>query len=204
MRVVDRLFQFGVFLTVIWFVGLGAWWLGSTLSSDAIGLALGVIFGIVAALPGSLLALAAGRRSVPAQLPAQQWPPSPPVIVITGSTPAALPSREQPLLVDHWSEPQAQEWRDVRPEGQRNNTDTAMIDRERREILTPGQYYARERERQAQQAPRVIEGEVQPQRSSPAHSSERVYLPTGEPEHVYRERMRREAQSDAEGGWYDD
>lgn len=175
MRWVDRLFQFGVFLTVIWFVGLGAWWLGTQLSSDAIGLALGLIFGIVGVLPGALLALSVGRRSSHVQPPAQQWPPSPPVIVITGSAPTALPSSERALLADHWSQsqPQVQPWRDARPEGQRSNTDTAMFDRETHEILTPEQWRAR----QAQQAPRVID--AQPQRTSPA------------------------AQSDAEGGWYD-
>lgn len=176
MRVIDRLFQFLVFLTVIWFVSLGAWWLGTQLSSDAIGLALGVIFGILAALPGGLLALTAGRRSAPAQPAAQQqWPPAPPVIVIAGNAPAALPGGERALLPDHWSQsqPQAQQWRDVRPEGRRSNTETAYFDREAHEILAPEQW----RERQAQQVPGVID--AQPQRTSPP------------------------AQSDAEGGWYD-
>lgn len=105
--VLDRLIRVGIVLTVLWLLGLGAWWVGSKLSSDAIGLALGVIFGTMASLPGAVLVLLARRRE--AERPAQQWhaqPPQPPVIVITGSTPPLLPrERDESIIVDPWGRP---------------------------------------------------------------------------------------------------
>lgn len=44
------------------FIGVMAWRIGERLSADAIGMALGVLFGIVAGLPVALLVLAANRR----------------------------------------------------------------------------------------------------------------------------------------------
>ena len=107
MQAIDRLIRVGIVLTVIWFVGLGAWWVGSKLSSDAIGLALGVIFGTMASLPGAVLVLVARRRE--AERPPQQWQaqqPQPPVIVITGSTLPALPrERDFSVILDAWGRP---------------------------------------------------------------------------------------------------
>ncbi|MBW7883287.1 MAG: hypothetical protein H3C34_11750 [Caldilineaceae bacterium] len=42
--------------------GLFAWQIGSRLSPDAIGLAIGVVFGVLAGIPAALLVLASGRR----------------------------------------------------------------------------------------------------------------------------------------------
>jgi hypothetical protein len=39
-----------------------AFWIGTRLSADAIGLAVGVVFGVLASIPASLLVIAAGRR----------------------------------------------------------------------------------------------------------------------------------------------
>ena len=107
MQAIDRLIRVGIVLTVIWFVGLGAWWVGSKLSSDAIGLALGVNFGTMASLPGAVLVLVARRRE--AERPPQQWQaqqPQPPVIVITGHTAPALPyERDESAIADAWGRP---------------------------------------------------------------------------------------------------
>ena len=108
MQAIDRLIRVGIVLTVIWFTGLGAWWLGNKLSSDAVGMALGVLFGILAFAPGAILvAVADNRRSREAQ--AQQLrpqQPQPPVIVITGSTLPALPrERDFSVILDAWGRP---------------------------------------------------------------------------------------------------
>jgi hypothetical protein len=88
-----------VFLGALLLLGVAAWRVGNALSSDAIGLALGVIFGVMASLPGALLVLVAARRQAareetspsrahhyggyPGGYPA--FPPQPPVIVVTGA-----------------------------------------------------------------------------------------------------------------------
>jgi hypothetical protein len=50
------------FGAVLLFLGGAAWQIGSSLSSDALGMLLGVVFGIVAGLPAALLVMASGRR----------------------------------------------------------------------------------------------------------------------------------------------
>lgn len=88
-----------VFLGGLLLLGVAAWRVGNALSSDAIGLALGVVFGVMASLPGALLVLVAARRQAareeaapprasyyggyPGAHPA--FPPQPPVIVVTGA-----------------------------------------------------------------------------------------------------------------------
>lgn len=87
-------------LCALVFVGITGWQLGGRLSSDAIGMALGVLFGIMAGIPAALMVLAARRHEEPEfdeprrsrrqqqqhgygaypQFPQQQ----PPVIVVTG------------------------------------------------------------------------------------------------------------------------
>jgi hypothetical protein len=52
---------------VMFVVGACAWHVGETLSSDAISLALGVLFGTLAGLPVALLVLASERRDRPAE-----------------------------------------------------------------------------------------------------------------------------------------
>jgi hypothetical protein len=49
-------------LSVLLFVGVAAWRIGERLSADAIGMALGVLFGVLAGLPVALLVLASNRR----------------------------------------------------------------------------------------------------------------------------------------------
>lgn len=66
-----------------------AWALGNALSSDAIGLALGVVFGVMASLPGAILVLVAARRRQPERDPF--YPP--PRVVYEPPTP---PSRQLP------------------------------------------------------------------------------------------------------------
>lgn len=51
-----------ILLGVLGLAGVGAYGVGSILSSDAVGLLLGVIFGVLATLPGALLAYVAQNR----------------------------------------------------------------------------------------------------------------------------------------------
>ena len=44
------------------FISVAAWRIGNRLSADAIGMALGVLFGVLAGLPVALLVLASNRR----------------------------------------------------------------------------------------------------------------------------------------------
>jgi len=50
-------------LCALVFVGTLGWRVGSSLSADAIGIAVGVVFGVLASIPAALLMLAASRRS---------------------------------------------------------------------------------------------------------------------------------------------
>jgi hypothetical protein len=51
-----------VVVGVLVFLGVATWHIAESLSSDAIGMALGVIFGVLAGLPAALVTFAAGRR----------------------------------------------------------------------------------------------------------------------------------------------
>ena len=53
-----RLFIFGCVV----FFALVAWRIGSQLSADAIGMAVGLLFGVLAGIPAALLVLASNRR----------------------------------------------------------------------------------------------------------------------------------------------
>jgi hypothetical protein len=93
-------------LAILICVGAAAWHVGEKLSSDALSMGLGILFGVLAGIPTALLLLAAGRRrsedgsrtetpsgrryppAAPMMTPAQ-----PPVIVITGSGAPAAPAR---------------------------------------------------------------------------------------------------------------
>lgn len=50
-------------LCVLVFVGVFAWFVGSKLSADAIGMGVGVVFGVLAGVPTALLLMASNRRS---------------------------------------------------------------------------------------------------------------------------------------------
>ena len=49
-------------LAALVFVGVAAWRIGGQLSSDALGMAVGLLFGIMAGVPTALLVMAANRR----------------------------------------------------------------------------------------------------------------------------------------------
>ena len=79
-------------------VGAGAWFVASRLSSDALGMIVGLMFGILAGVPAALLVLVANRRR-PAEEESPHgrggygtYPalPPPPVIVVTGGAPQQL------------------------------------------------------------------------------------------------------------------
>ncbi len=84
---------------ILIFVAVSAWRIGGSLSADALGMAVGVLFGVVAGLPAALLVMAAGRRrelereeqmerrsrgGVPAYYGGYPAP-QPPVIVLAGN-----------------------------------------------------------------------------------------------------------------------
>ena len=59
------------------FVGVLAWQIGSRLSTDAVGMAVGLIFGVLAGIPAALLVAASGRRRDPLDV---YSPPPPPTL----------------------------------------------------------------------------------------------------------------------------
>jgi hypothetical protein len=80
-----------IVLMALLFFGIVGWRIVDGLSSDAIGMGIGVIFGILAGVPMALLVLAASRREERRQArPAEfgmgypPYPQQPPVIVVTG------------------------------------------------------------------------------------------------------------------------
>jgi hypothetical protein len=93
-------------LAALIFVGIAAWRIAGQLSADALGMAVGVLFGVMAGVPTALMVMASGRRraaeeeettsrrrqqqAMP-QHPAYYggygpggYPPQPPVIVLAG------------------------------------------------------------------------------------------------------------------------
>jgi hypothetical protein len=91
------------------FVAVAGWRIGDRLSSDALGMGIGVLFGIVAGIPTALLLLASSKRRAEADdLPRAStqgrfpqngygypaFPQQPPVIVLAGNaTPGHLPTQ---------------------------------------------------------------------------------------------------------------
>lgn len=74
----------GYILLII--VAILVWRLGERLSTDALGLAIGIIFGCLAGIPGAILVLAANRqrdRHEPPAPVAYHQPP-PPIIIVAG------------------------------------------------------------------------------------------------------------------------
>ena len=86
-----------VVLSIAVFGGIMVWSIGNRLSADAVGMAVGVLFGIIAGLPVALLLLAAGRRRDAdadygrrpgrgmAAMQNGPYPQQPPVIVLAGA-----------------------------------------------------------------------------------------------------------------------
>ena len=97
-----------VMLAGLVMLGVFAWRLGESLSSDALGMAVGMVFGILAGIPAALLVLATSNRRrqeeedaraerydrysqrQDRQLPA--YPYQPPVIVVAGGGQAQQPA----------------------------------------------------------------------------------------------------------------
>ncbi|MFN8495360.1 MAG: hypothetical protein U0350_47620 [Caldilineaceae bacterium] len=92
-------------LILLVFIGVIAWRIGGSLSSDAVSMAVGVLFGIMAGIPTALLVLASDRRrneqaemrrepygrergpygGYPQNSGYLPYPQQPPVIVLTGA-----------------------------------------------------------------------------------------------------------------------
>ena len=93
-----------VILLLIIFVGAAGWSIGSRLSSDALGMSVGILLGVLAGLPVALLVLAAGRRGYRDDEPdypmayargqgGAHGQPQPPVIILAG--PGMAPQPQQ-------------------------------------------------------------------------------------------------------------
>lgn len=99
-------------------LGWMTWRLGSSLSSDALGMAVGVLFGVLAGIPSALLVLASGHRQarresgyydddddMPPSRPQLEQPHlyQPPIIVL--ATPREQQSSQSmPLITDRQQE----------------------------------------------------------------------------------------------------
>ena len=110
-------------LAALIFVAIAAWRIAGQLSADALGMAVGVLFGILAGVPTALLVMASGRRRAAEeetstrrrqsqgmpQHPAYYggygpgYPPQPPVIVL------AAPGMGQPGYPQGYGDPYGQQ-----------------------------------------------------------------------------------------------
>ena len=111
-------------LAALIFIGIAAWRIAGQLSADALGMAVGVLFGIMAGVPTALLVMASGRRRAAEeeesttrrrhsqamaqgmpQHPAYYggYPPQPPVIVL------AAPGMGQPGYSQGYGDPYGQQ-----------------------------------------------------------------------------------------------
>jgi len=61
-------------IALLIFVGFAGWHAGGLLSTDAIGMAVGIVFGVLASLPAALLLLAASRRNAQPESPVNNRP----------------------------------------------------------------------------------------------------------------------------------
>lgn len=88
-----------VVVTVVIVVGVFAWSIANRLSADAIGMALGLGFGVLASIPAALLVLVASRRRAPWEEEEEETARPPvgylpygnqsPVVVVTAGMPQA-------------------------------------------------------------------------------------------------------------------
>lgn len=86
-----------IFLAGLIFAGVLAWRIGNSLSADALGMAVGILFGMLAGMPAALLVLVAQRRSLdeeqeePTRQQISPYYPQhqPPVIIVTGGPQSA-------------------------------------------------------------------------------------------------------------------
>ena len=84
-------------LVVLVVAGVATWQIGSKLSADAIGMGVGILFGVMAGIPTALLLLASQRRTAVERAgrldtPEPRYPQQPPVIVLTGGQGQAPPA----------------------------------------------------------------------------------------------------------------
>ena len=63
-------------LAALIFVGIGAWRIAGQLSADALGMGVGVLFGVMAGVPMALMVMASGRRRAVEE--EEVYAPSPP------------------------------------------------------------------------------------------------------------------------------
>lgn len=69
-------------LIVLIFVGVSGWFVGSQLSPDAIGMAVGILFGIMASIPVMIMVLASRNQADQFYGQHQPEPPAPPQVTI--------------------------------------------------------------------------------------------------------------------------
>lgn len=112
-------------LAILIFVAVIAWRIGEKLSSDAISMGIGVLFGVIAGVPTALILIISsrGRRDY-ADTPAHersahphypQLAAQPPVIVVTGHGLPAQSAAQQPGYGGYPAQGQ-QNWDQPRPE----------------------------------------------------------------------------------------
>ena len=91
-------------LVLLVFVGVGAWRIGSALDSDAVSMAVGVFFGVLAGVPAALLVLAARSREdrasepvdgLPVRYDRNPYPAQPQIIVVTPAPYGTAPAESQ-------------------------------------------------------------------------------------------------------------
>ncbi|MEZ4711700.1 MAG: hypothetical protein R3A44_31200 [Caldilineaceae bacterium] len=98
---------------ILIFVGVAGWRIGGQLSTDALGMAVGILFGVMAGIPTALILLASQRRDADSrggsaddrkqgQLAANAHAYQPPVIVVAGHAPT------QPQFAQQWQQPYGQ------------------------------------------------------------------------------------------------
>ena len=98
---------------ILIFVGVAGWRIGGQLSADALGMAVGILFGVMAGIPTALILLASQRRDhepragsteqkKPHQLAENPHPYQSPVIVVAGHAPT------QPHYGQQWQQPYGQ------------------------------------------------------------------------------------------------
>ena len=112
--------HFGLLIMCV-FVGVVGWRIGGELSTDAMGMAIGMLFGVMAGIPTALILLASqrrddghrGRHEQPRRPRVEQQPPAPPQVVnnyhnhlhLHGAQPAAPGRSRQAEVMQRHSLP---------------------------------------------------------------------------------------------------